>query len=155
MAQATLTRTAPLRSPRAEGLRSWWRWFYSHPRVLLSGGFIILLMLAAIFAPLITSEDPSFIRADMRLLPPGEGGWLGTDEFGRDLFARIIYGARLTLVVSFGSVARLSCRWAVAKPRTKTGSSAATSWTSGEPSLTTTRHRSSTPIRANDAATWR
>jgi peptide/nickel transport system permease protein len=41
----------------------------------------------------------------MRLLPPGEGGWLGTDEFGRDLFARIVYGARLTLEVSLGSVA--------------------------------------------------
>lgn len=105
MAQATLTKAVPRSSPRAEALRSWTRWFYSHPRVLLSGGFLILLVLAAIFAPLITSEDPSFIRADMRLLPPGEGGWLGTDEFGRDLFARIVYGARLTLEVSLGSVA--------------------------------------------------
>jgi peptide/nickel transport system permease protein len=92
-------------SPRAESLRGWLRWFVGNPRVLLSGGFIILLIVSAVAASLITNNDPSLIRADQRLLPPGEGGLLGTDEFGRDLFARIIYGARLTLIVSFGSVA--------------------------------------------------
>jgi peptide/nickel transport system permease protein len=91
--------------PRFQGLRSWARWFVTSPRVLLSGGFIILLCLSAIAAPIITESDPSLIRASERLLPPGEGGFLGTDEFGRDLFARIIYGARLTLIVSLGSVA--------------------------------------------------
>lgn len=90
---------------RVEGLRSWVRWFFRSPRVLISGGFIILLCFAAIAAPILTNNDPSEIRADKRLLPPGEGGLLGTDEFGRDLYARIIYGARLTLIVSFGSVA--------------------------------------------------
>lgn len=93
------------RSPRVEGLRSWLRWFYRSPRVLISGGFILLLCFAAIAAPILTSHDPSEIRADQRLMDPGESGLLGTDEFGRDLFARIIYGARLTLIVSFGSVA--------------------------------------------------
>ena len=92
-------------SVRVEGLRSWLRWFVRSPRVLISGGFILLLCFAAVAAPIITSNDPSLIRADQRLLPPGEGGLLGTDEFGRDIFARIIYGARLTLIVSFGSVA--------------------------------------------------
>ena len=92
-------------SPRVEGVRSWLRWFYRSPRVLLSGGFILLLCFAALAAPLITSHDPSEIRADQRLLDPGEGGLLGTDEFGRDLYSRIIYGARLTLIVSIGSVA--------------------------------------------------
>jgi peptide/nickel transport system permease protein len=92
-------------SPRVEGLRSWLRWFYRSPRVLISGGFILLLCFAAIAAPILTSHDPSEIRADQRLMDPGESGLLGTDEFGRDLYARIIYGARLTLIVSFGSVA--------------------------------------------------
>jgi ABC-type dipeptide/oligopeptide/nickel transport system permease subunit len=92
-------------SPRIQGLRSWLRWFVRSPRVLISGGFILLLCFAAIAAPILTSHDPSEIRADQRLMNPGESGLLGTDEFGRDLFARIIYGARLTLIVSFGSVA--------------------------------------------------
>ena len=91
-------------SPRAEKLRDWLRWFVGSPRVLLSGGFILLLCLAALTASLITDSDPSLIRANMRLLPPGAGGFLGTDEFGRDLFARIIFGARLTLLVSLASV---------------------------------------------------
>lgn len=91
-------------APRFQGLRSWLRWFVTNPRVLLSGGFIILLCLSALGASVITDSDPSFMRASMRLLPPGEGGFLGTDEFGRDLFARIIYGARLTLIVSVCSV---------------------------------------------------
>ena len=91
-------------TPRVEGLRSWLRWFVRSPRVLISGGFILLLCLAAIAAPLLTTQDPSEIRADQRLMNPGESGLLGTDEFGRDLYARIIYGARLTLIVSFGSV---------------------------------------------------
>jgi ABC-type dipeptide/oligopeptide/nickel transport system permease subunit len=105
MSEATLTRPMPATSPRVEGLRSWGRWFVRSPRVLLSGGFILLLCLAAIAAPLLTSEDPSQIQADRRLLDPGEGSWLGTDEFGRDIYARIIYGARLTLIVSLSSVA--------------------------------------------------
>src|SRR5699024_1813997 len=91
----TLSATQARKSVRSEGLRSWLRWFYTNPRVLISGGFIILLCIAAIAAPLLTNNDPSLIRADHRLLPPGEGGLLGTDEFGRDLWARIIYGARL------------------------------------------------------------
>jgi peptide/nickel transport system permease protein len=91
-------------TPRVAALRSWLRWFYRSPRVLISGGFILLLCFAAIAAPILTNHDPSEIRADQRLKDPGESGLLGTDEFGRDLFARIIYGARLTLIVSFGSV---------------------------------------------------
>ncbi|MEZ4522434.1 MAG: ABC transporter permease [Thermomicrobiales bacterium] len=92
------------RHPRFEIIRDWLHWFFTNPRVFISGGFIILLCLAAIAAPIITSSDPSLIRADQRLLPPGDGGFLGTDEFGRDLFARIIYGARLTMIVSLSSV---------------------------------------------------
>ena len=92
------------RSPRAEKLVDWISWFFRSPRVLVSGGFILLLCITAVAAPIITESDPSLIRADQRLLPPGEGGFLGTDEFGRDLFARIIYGARLTLIVSLSSV---------------------------------------------------
>lgn len=101
---ASATDAPERRNLRIEALRDWLAWFFTSPRVLVSGGFIILLCVAAITASLITTSDPSLIRADQRLLPPGEGGFLGTDEFGRDLFSRIIYGARLTMIVSLSSV---------------------------------------------------
>lgn len=91
-------------SPRAEAIRGWLRWFITNPRVFVSSGFILLLCASAVFASLITDSDPSLIRAGERLLPPGDGGFFGTDEFGRDLFSRIIYGARLTMIVSLSSV---------------------------------------------------
>ena len=69
-------------------------------------GIIILFIFAiiAIFAPLIAPYDPfnqNFIRA---FRPPSMENFLGTDEFGRDVFSRIIYGARISLQIGFVSV---------------------------------------------------
>lgn len=62
-------------------------------------GFVALLVLVAIFAPLITSGDPYTGNALARLKPIGTPGhWLGTDEIGRDMWSRIAYGARISLV---------------------------------------------------------
>lgn len=72
-------------------------------------GFVIvvLLTLAAVFAPLITSFDPTAMRARIRFRPPQEAYWFGTDNFGRDVFTRCLYGARLSLTIGLG-VALLS-----------------------------------------------
>jgi peptide/nickel transport system permease protein len=62
-------------------------------------GFMLLLVLIAVFAPLITTGDPYAGNALARLKPPGTlGHWLGTDEIGRDMWTRIAYGARISLV---------------------------------------------------------
>jgi peptide/nickel transport system permease protein len=66
-------------------------------------GIIILFIFAtiAIFAPLIAPYDPldqNFIRS---FRPPSMENFLGTDEFGRDIFSRIIYGARISLQIGF------------------------------------------------------
>lgn len=53
----------------------------------------------ALLAPWISPADPNLIRLDMSLLPPLRGGWLGTDALGRDLFSRILHGARVSLSV--------------------------------------------------------
>jgi ABC-type dipeptide/oligopeptide/nickel transport system permease subunit len=81
-------------------------------RVALAGGIIVLLfVLAAIFAPAITTHNPELGSLRQRLLPPAwmEGGQsefpLGTDMQGRDLLTRIIYGARISLLVGFLTVA--------------------------------------------------
>lgn len=64
---------------------------------------VVFMILLAIFAPALTSEDPDAISPLNAFLVPGEDGHLfGTDEFGRDLFARILYGARVSMIVAVG-----------------------------------------------------
>lgn len=69
-------------------------------------GVIILFMLVftAIFAPLIAKYDPMNINPIERLEPPNTKHWFGTDNFGRDIFSRVIYGSRLTIISGFGVV---------------------------------------------------
>ncbi len=60
---------------------------------------IALLLLMAAFAPLLATDDPNVQNLSTRLLPPGSGHWLGTDELGRDVWSRLVYGSRVTLYV--------------------------------------------------------
>jgi peptide/nickel transport system permease protein/oligopeptide transport system permease protein len=61
--------------------------------------FVVLLALLAVFAPLVSPYNPYIVDLDQQLLPPSLHHWLGTDNFGRDVLTRIIYGARISLVV--------------------------------------------------------
>ncbi len=63
-----------------------------------------LLALLALFAPLVAPADPISQDLDARLLPPSRQHWLGTDDLGRDLLSRIIYGGRTSLTVGIVSV---------------------------------------------------
>ena len=65
---------------------------------------ILILILAAIFAPLIARHGPIDINFEDRFQPPSAEYWFGTDQVGRDLFARVLYGARISLVVGLLSV---------------------------------------------------
>ena len=67
--------------------------------------FLAVVILAAALAPVITSYDPNRIVMGATLLPPSPAHWLGTDESGRDEFARVLYGARISLTI--GVVAML------------------------------------------------
>jgi len=67
---------------------------------------ILFFIIIAIFAPLIAPHDPLTQNIDLRKLAPFTNGYiLGTDDFGRDLLSRIIYGARISIVIGFFSVA--------------------------------------------------
>jgi peptide/nickel transport system permease protein len=70
--------------------------------VLAQIGFAIvgILILLAIFAPWIAPADPAAQNLAVRLQPPSNSHWMGTDELGRDIFSRTIYGARISLLVS-------------------------------------------------------
>jgi peptide/nickel transport system permease protein len=66
--------------------------------------FLIALSLSAIFAPVLISHEPATIALSEKLQPPSYSHWMGTDYFGRDVFARLIYGARVSLVVGLAVV---------------------------------------------------
>lgn len=65
----------------------------------IGGSLIAILLLAALFAPLLAPFDPDAQMMSARLLPPSAAHWLGTDGFGRDLLSRVIYGTRPTLLL--------------------------------------------------------
>jgi peptide/nickel transport system permease protein len=64
-------------------------------------GVVFALILMAALAPWLTEQSPYDQMLTGRLLPPSSEHWLGTDELGRDIFARIIYGSRITLLIIF------------------------------------------------------
>jgi peptide/nickel transport system permease protein len=81
--------------------------FLSH-RLAITGAVIVAVMVAfAVLAPVITPGDPYSMNVSERLKPPSHGHVFGTDNFGRDLFSRVAYGLRTSLVVGF-SIAFLS-----------------------------------------------
>ena len=85
--------------------------FCRHKPLGAAGGFIIVVMIAiALLAPLIAPYGPRELIIDENgktpvFEPPGSTYWMGTDRVGRDVFSRIIYGARISLYVGFGAVA--------------------------------------------------
>jgi peptide/nickel transport system permease protein len=70
-----------------------------YPTVVIGGGLLAIMVLVAIAAPLLTSYDPIRINPVMKLKPPSSVHWFGTDQYGRDIFARTIYGGRVSLLV--------------------------------------------------------
>lgn len=76
-----------------------WRSFIRNRPAVIASIYLIALALAAIFAPLITSHDPIAIDTINRLAPATREHIFGTDHLGRDIYARIIYGARISLMV--------------------------------------------------------
>jgi peptide/nickel transport system permease protein len=70
------------------------------PKGTLSGLWLAALLIMAVFAPLLTSYEYDVQNLKGAFAPPSAAHWLGTDEFGRDLLTRIMYGARTSLSVS-------------------------------------------------------
>src|ERR1700712_4905783 len=72
-------------------------------RVTLGLAVVAALVLGAIFAPVVTTADPLRIDLNNTLLRPSSAHWLGTDVQGRDVWARLVYGARVSLLVGLVS----------------------------------------------------
>lgn len=76
-----------------------WQKFKHNKGLIFGGAIFLILSLLAILGPFFISNDPYEMKVTSRLLEPSMTNWFGTDEFGRDLFTRIIYGARVSLFV--------------------------------------------------------
>jgi len=70
-----------------------------NPLAVVGALILLLLLLAAIFAPLIATADPIAQDLSLRLQVPSGAHWMGTDELGRDIWSRVIYGTRITLEI--------------------------------------------------------
>ncbi|HYZ31522.1 MAG TPA: ABC transporter permease [Crenalkalicoccus sp.] len=112
MASATVLDHAPAEAPAAaaplpdvlppvrarRGLLGFLR---RHPTIAL-GGFLLLVMLGiAVFAPWLGTVDPTALAPAKRTRPPSADYWFGTDMLGRDVYSRVLYGARVSLLVGF------------------------------------------------------
>lgn len=91
-------------NPRVEATKTFWKRL-SRNKAAIIGGFIILfIILVGIFGPVILKTDPNAQDIINKLQPPSKVHWFGTDNFGRDIFTRVVYGTKLTLYVGFLSV---------------------------------------------------
>ena len=101
-APALIAADQTLRTARVGGLA----FARGHPRVVAALAFVGFLFLVALLAPFIAPHDPLAVRPDDAYLPPlSPNHLLGTDELGRDLFSRVLWGARVSLPVAFVAVA--------------------------------------------------
>jgi len=75
-----------------------------HPRILISLSLLVLLAVVALVSPWIAPHNPLLVDADNPRLPPGPGHLLGTDELGRDVLSRVMWGGRISLPVAFVAV---------------------------------------------------
>jgi len=91
-----------VRTPAAE----FWRKFKRQHVALVAGGFVLLLVLAAALAPwLVPFDAENFFDYDALNAAPSAKHWFGVDSLGRDIFSRILMGARISLAAGFVSVA--------------------------------------------------
>lgn len=96
-----LTADAPLSRWQAQAGQTYaiLKSFGRSPLAMLGALIVLALVIVAIFAPLLAPHSPVGQNLPMRLMPPSTLHWLGTDELGRDILSRILYGARITLLI--------------------------------------------------------
>jgi peptide/nickel transport system permease protein len=101
--------TAAITAPKSVS-PTWQRFrdaFRRHPTAIIGGVVLLMMILVAVFAPLLGTVDPQAVSPLRRLKPPSAEFWFGSDMLGRDVYSRVIYGARVSLAVGL-AVALLS-----------------------------------------------
>ncbi len=93
MSDGSLAPAEPIALPRRRFLR---RSVWTQPLGLVGAGLLVVIVLLVVFAPWLTAHGPIDMVAK-RFMAPSAEHWFGTDQLGRDVFARVIYGARVSL----------------------------------------------------------
>lgn len=81
-----------------------WVWVRRQPLAAAGLALLLVFTVCAVFAPWIAPRDPAELDLPRRLMSPGTGHWFGTDELGRDILSRTVYGARISLTVAVSVV---------------------------------------------------
>jgi peptide/nickel transport system permease protein len=89
---------------KREVIDSWLAPFLARPIALMGLAILLAMILAAMFAALLSPYDPLAIDPIIRLSPPDAVHWFGTDQFGRDTLSRVIYSSRMALLIGVGVV---------------------------------------------------
>ena len=74
--------------------------FYNK-NIIIGGGIFGIIVLCAVFGPVFVGNNPNAIDVSQMLVSPNINHWFGTDSYGRDIFSRMLYGARLSLFIAF------------------------------------------------------
>ena len=82
-------------------LENIWKFTKAKPLGAVGGVIILIMVVMAVFGPWITTQDYKKVNAREKLQGPSANHWLGTDQLGRDMYARIVRGARVSLFVGF------------------------------------------------------
>jgi peptide/nickel transport system permease protein len=86
-----------------------WLWLGNalrrHPTAIAGGVVLVMMVLIALLAPWLGTVDPQALSPIHRLKPPSSENWFGTDMLGRDVYSRVIYGSRISLVVGIAVAA--------------------------------------------------
>ncbi|MFP3725632.1 nickel transporter permease [Priestia filamentosa] len=94
----------PVVEETSSSFREGWRSFKKNKLALVGGAIVLFFILLAIFAPVIAPEGVNEQKLQERLQAPSSEHWFGTDDFGRDVFSRVLHGAKTSLWVGFFSV---------------------------------------------------
>lgn len=106
----TIAFSPPSEAGYSKSLR---RYVRRHPLIVLPALILLALAFIAVFAPFLGTVDPAELDPSKRLQPPSAANWFGTDMLGRDIYSRVVYGTRVSLVVGlavafFASVAGIA-----------------------------------------------
>ena len=107
MSQENLT----INPPRVSSLKTFFKrheyeiyLFRRNPLTVIGSVIVLFVVVIALLAPMIAPYDPLALDPENRTNPPSQQHWLGTDEYGRDIYSRILYAARVDLFIAFTSV---------------------------------------------------
>jgi peptide/nickel transport system permease protein len=77
----------------------WVRTLLENPVAVVSGAILLVLVACTMLAPVLAPADPTFLDPVRRLEPPSSDFWFGSDDVGRDIFSRILYGGRVSILI--------------------------------------------------------